>query len=269
VKLRHVANDLTPPLVAIAIALVVWEVAVRALRIPVYLLPAPSASASTFFTLLSAGWTEPTYVGGSPSGLLRDAYITLLEALIGLAIGTAAGVTLGVLMAVFRFAEQSVYPVAAAIRATPIIAIAPIFIIWFGVGIAPKAVVAAMSTFFPMLVNTLVGMRSVDSNSLEFFRSVHASKLEILWRLRIPSTLPFFFAALRLCVSFSLIGATVGELLGSREGLGHMIIVTAVQLRTTDVFSGVFMLALMGIILTQIVTFIQSRTLYWHESERA
>jgi NitT/TauT family transport system permease protein len=267
-RLRHVANDLTPPLVAIAIALVIWEVAVRALHIPVYLLPAPSASASTFFTLLSAGWTEPTYVGGSPSGLLRDAYITLLEALIGLAIGTAAGVTLGVLMAVFRFAEQSVYPVAAAIRATPIIAIAPIFIIWFGVDIAPKAAVVALATFFPILVNVITGLRTVDPSTLELFRSLHASKREILWHLRVPSSLPHFFAAMRLAVSLSFIGATVGELVGSREGLGHMIMLAAIQLRTTEVFSGVIMLAAMGILLTEIVAIVQSRVLYWHDSER-
>ena len=267
-RLRDIAEEIAPPVIAIAIALVIWEVAVRALRVPVYLLPSPSASAGTLFALLGAGWTEPTYVGGAPAGLLRDAYITLLEALIGLAIGTAAGVTLGVLMAVFRFAEQSVYPVAAAIRATPIIAIAPIFIIWFGVDIAPKAAVVAVATFFPILVNVITGLRTVDPNTIELFRSLNASKREILWHLRVPNALPHFFAAMRLAVSLSFIGATVGELVGSREGLGHMIVLAAIQLRTTEVFSGVVVLAAMGIVLTEIVAVVQSRVLYWHESQR-
>ena len=267
-RLRKMFHDIAPPLVAITFALVVWEAAVRVLNIPVYLLPSPSASASTLFTLLSAGWTEPNFVGGAPTGLLRDAYITLLEALIGLGIGTAIGVTLGVLMAVFRFAEQSLYPVASAIRATPLIAIAPIFIIWFGVDIAPKAAVVALATFFPILVNVITGMRSIDPTSLELLRSLNASKREILWHLRIPNALPHFFAAMRLGVSLSLIGATVAELVGSREGLGHMITLAAIQLRTTEVFSGVVVLAAMGIVLTEIVAIVQTRVLYWHESER-
>ena len=267
-RLRRIVDDIAPPLIAISFALVAWEAAVRALNVPVYLLPSPSASAGTLFTLLAAGWTEPTFVGGAPAGLLRDAYITLLEAVIGLALGTAIGVTLGVMMAVFRFAEQSLYPVASAIRATPLIAIAPIFIIWFGVDVAPKAAVVALATFFPILVNVITGMRTIDPGSLELLRSLNASRREILWHLRIPSALPHFFAAMRLGVSLSLIGATVAELVGSREGLGHMITLAAIQLRTTEVFSGVVVLAAMGIVLTEIVAIVQSRVLYWHESER-
>jgi NitT/TauT family transport system permease protein len=267
-RLRWAAAEISPPLVAIAIALVLWEAAVRVFRVPEYLLPAPSAVAGTLFTLLGAGWQEPLYVGGSPSGVIRDAYITLLEALAGLAIGTGVGISLGIIMAHSRFAEQAIYPVVSAIRATPIIAIAPIFIIWFGFGIAPKAAVAALATFFPMLVNSITGMRTVDPMTLEFFRSVHSSTREIFWHLRVPNTLPYFFAALRLSVSLALIGAIVGELVGSREGLGFMITQTAIRLRTTDVFSGVIVLAVIGIMLTELVSFLQGRFLYWHESER-
>jgi NitT/TauT family transport system permease protein len=268
VRVRATVTNIAPPTVAIALLLVFWEAAVRVFQIPAYVLPAPSTVADTLFQLLSAGWIESKHVGEPPSGILRDSYVTIAEAIVGLAAGAVIGVSLGTLMAHSRFAEQSIYPVVTAIRATPIIAIAPIFIIWFGVGIAPKAVVAALATFFPMLVNSLTGMRSIDPNALELFRSVRASTAEIFWKLRVPNTLPYFFAALRLSLSLSLIGATVGELLGSREGLGHMIIATVVQLRLTDVFSGVFMLAIMGIILTALLGALQSRVLYWHESER-
>jgi NitT/TauT family transport system permease protein len=267
-RVRWAAGEAMPPLVALAILTGLWELVTTGLRIPIYLLPAPSAVAGTLFALLGAGWQEPLYVGGSPSGIIRDAYITLAEALAGLAIGTAIGIALGVVMAHSRFAEQAIYPVVSAIRATPIIAIAPIFIIWFGFGIAPKAAVAALATFFPMLVNSITGMRSVDPMTLEFFQSVHSSTREIFWHLRVPNTLPYFFAALRLSVSLALIGAIVGELVGSREGLGFMITQTAIRLRTTDVFSGVIVLAVIGIVLTQLVSLAQSRVLYWHESER-
>lgn len=265
--LRRIGSG-SAPLVALAVLLLIWEATVQALRIPVYLLPAPSLVATTLFELLSAGWVEPLRVGGAPASIIRDSTITLIESLIGLAFGTAIGVTLGILMAHSRFAEQSIYPVVSAIRATPIISIAPIFIIWFGFGIAPKAALAALATFFPIMVNCVTGMRSVDPQTLEFFRSVHASTREIFWHLRVPNTLPYFFAGLRLSVSLAIIGATVGELLGASEGLGFMITQTAISLLTTHVFSGVIALAALGIVLTEIVTLVQHRVLYWHESER-
>lgn len=268
-RLSWTIAGIAPPFVALALMVLAWEAVVRIFSIPVYLLPAPSAVVGTLVALLAAGWTEPLYVGGSPTGVLRDGYITLVEALIGLGIGTLFGLALGVLMAHSRFAEQAIYPVVSAIRATPIIAIAPIFIIWFGFGIAPKAAVAALATFFPMMVNGIVGMRSIDPTTLEFFRSVRASTREVFWHLRVPNTLPYFFAALRLSVSLALIGAMVGELVGSREGLGHMITQTAIKLAMPEVFSGVIVLAVIGIGLTEIVSFLQSRLLYWHESERA
>jgi ABC-type nitrate/sulfonate/bicarbonate transport system permease component len=268
-QLRWATAGFLPPLVALALLLLVWEAVVQLLRIPVYLLPAPSVVLVTLAELLAAGWVEPLRVGGAPASILRDASITLVEALIGLGIGTAIGVGLGILMAHSRFAEQAIYPVVSAIRATPIISIAPIFIIWFGFGIAPKAALAALATFFPIMVNCVTGMRSVDPQTLEFFRSVHASTREIFWHLRVPNTLPYFFAGLRLSVSLALIGAMVGELLGASEGLGFMITQTAIRLLTTHVFSGVIVLAALGIVLTGIVSVVQSRVLYWHESERA
>ena len=177
-------------------------------------------------------------------------------------------IALAVVMVHSRFAEQTLYPIVVTIRSTPMIAIAPIFIIWFGFTIMPKAIVAALATFYPMLVNCITGMRSVEPTTLEFFQSVHASRSEIFWKLRVPNTLPYFFAALRLDVSLCLIGAIVGELVGAREGLGHMMTAAAVTLRTTEVFSGVIVLTMIGLVLTQLVTFVGSRVLYWHETER-
>jgi len=149
------------------------------------------------------------------------------------------------------------------------IAIAPVFIIWFGFTLMPKAIVAALATFYPVLVNCITGMRSVEPTTLEFFRSVRASKFEIFWYLRVPNTLPYFFAALRLCVSLALIGAIVGELVGARDGLGHLITEAAITLRTTDVFSGVIILTGLGVLFTELVSFVRTRVLYWHETERA
>jgi NitT/TauT family transport system permease protein len=267
--LLRVWDNAAPPLIALAIALAAWEGVVALLRIPVYLLPAPSAIVETLWRLLSAGFIPPTYVGAPASGILYDTYVTYLEAGVGLLIGTTVGLVLSVVMVHSRFAEQALYPIVVTIRSTPMIAIAPIFIIWFGFTIMPKAIVAALATFYPVLVNCITGMRSVEPTTLEFFQSVHASKREIFWHLRVPNTLPHFFAALRLNVSLAIIGAIVGELVGARDGLGHLMTAAAVTLRTTEVFSGVIILTVIGVILTGLVSFIRSKVLYWHETERA
>jgi NitT/TauT family transport system permease protein len=268
-RLRGVGENVLPPLVALALALAAWEGLVRLLNIPIYLLPAPSDVAGTLWRLLSAGFVPPTYVGAPAEGILYDTYVTFSEALVGLAIGTFAGLALAVVMTHSRFAEQALYPIVISIRSTPIIAVAPVFIIWFGFTIMPKAIVAALATFYPVLVNCITGMRAIDPATLEFFESVHASRSEIFWKLRVPNTLPYFFAALRLNVSLSLIGAIVGELVGARDGVGHMITAAAVTLRTTEVFSGVVILTALGVILTELVTLVQRRVLFWHETERA
>ena len=266
---RRFAGDAFPPLLALAVALALWEGSVRALNLPVFLLPAPSAIVGRLWTLLSAGFVPPTYVGAAAQGILYDTYITLLEALVGLLIGTVIGLAIAILMTNSRFAEQAIYPVLIGIRSTPTIAVAPVFIIWFGFTIMPKAIVAALATFYPVLVNCITGMRAVDPAALEFFQSVHASKREIFWHLRVPNTLPYFFAALRLNVSLALIGAVVGELVGARDGVGHMMTEAAIVLRTPDVFSGVVILTTLGVILTELVSLVQHRVLYWHETERA
>ncbi len=267
--LRRAAGGAAPPLIALAIALAAWEGVVRLLNIPVYLLPAPSAIVGTLWRLLAAGFIPPTYVGAPAEGILYDTYVTLLEAGVGLGIGIVVGLVLGVLMVHSRFAEQSLYPIIVTIRSTPMIAIAPVFIIWFGFTLMPKAIVAALATFYPVLVNCITGMRSIEPTTLEFFQSVHASKREIFWHLRVPNTLPYFFAALRLDVSLALIGAIVGELVGARDGVGHLITEAAITLRTTEVFSGVIILTSIGIVFTELVSIIQARVLYWHETERA
>jgi NitT/TauT family transport system permease protein len=268
-RLRGVGENVLPPLVALVLALAAWEGLVRLLNIPIYLLPAPSDVAGTLWRLISAGFVPPTYVGAPAEGILYDTYVTFSEAMVGLLIGTLTGLFLAVVMTHSRFAEQALYPIVISIRSTPIIALAPVFIIWFGFTIMPKAIVAALATFYPVLVNCITGMRAVDPATLEFFQSVHASRSEIFWRLRVPNTMPYFFAALRLNVSLSLIGAIVGELVGARDGVGHMMTAAAVTLRTTEVFSGVVVLTALGVILTELVTFVQRRVLFWHETERA
>jgi NitT/TauT family transport system permease protein len=203
-----------------------------------------------------------------PAYYLTNAGVTLLEALLGLALGSLVGFALGAVMSRSMFAERLLMPLAVGVRVTPVIAIAPIFIIWFGFTLWPKVIVAALITFFPMLTNTIVGLRSVDPCTLELLQSVHASEREIVLKLRIPNALPYLFAALKIGVSLALIGALVGELVGAREGLGHVIDDASINLVTRTVFSAVIALTGMGIVLTELTSAVEHRALFWHESQR-
>jgi len=243
-----------PPLVVLAAVLLAWELLVRALRVPEYLLPPPTAIAAELF--------------GSLDYYVPNAWVTFQEAIGGLALGSLIGFVLGVVMARSAFAERFLFPLAVGVRVTPIIAIAPIFIIWFGFTVWPKVVVAALITFFPVLTNTIVGLRSVDPCTLELMRSVHASELEILRKLRLPNALPYLMAAAKIGISLSLIGALVGEIVGAREGLGHVIDNASINLLTTTVFSAVIALTVMGVALTELANVVEHRVLFWHESHR-
>jgi NitT/TauT family transport system permease protein len=245
---------LLPPLAVLTMLLLAWELLVQALRVPIYLLPPPTAVFAELF--------------GSLSYYVDNARVTLVEALGGLAVGSVVGFALGAIMSRSPFTERFLFPLAVGVRVTPIIAIAPIFIIWFGFTITPKVVVAALITFFPMLTNSLVGLRSVDTCSLEFMRTVRASEWEIFWKLRLPNALPYMFAALKIGVSLCLIGALVGELVGSREGLGHVIDNASINLVTPTVFSAVIALTTMGVVLTELANVLERRLLFWHESHR-
>lgn len=162
--------------------------------------------------------------------------------------------------------ERTLLPLAVLANVTPIMAVAPLFILWFGFGTLPKVLIAAIITFFPMLINSIMGFRSIDENHYEYMRSLHASKAEIFMKLRLPNSLPYLFSAAKTCVSLSVMGAVVGEWSGSSEGLGNVIMMSGNYMQTTRMFAAIFMLAFMGIVLTNVVRYIERKVLDWHVS---
>ena len=152
------------------------------------------------------------------------------------------------------------------VKVTPIVAVAPLFVIWFGFGSVPKVLIAALITFFPVMVNALTGLRSVNPVALDLFTSVNASSTEILLKLRAPSSLPYLFAAFRIAVPLSVIGAVVGEWFTGDRGLGSVIIVAHNNLDTPTLFSAIFTLAFIGISLTLLTFYVERRVLFWHDS---
>ena len=252
-RLRTFAEVVLPPSIFFGIAITFWQVYVTVNEIPTIIMPKPSE-------ILSRLFEDPHYF------FIENGMITFTEAISGFAIGSIAAMLLAVFLARSRALERSIFPLAVVIRATPLIVIAPLLIIWFGYSIYPKIIMAALLCFFPVLVNTIVGLRSVSPTSLEFFHSVAASEWEILIKLRVPHSLPYVLSAFKTAVTLSVIGAVVAEWSGAGEGLGRLIFWQAALLNQTSVFAAIVVLALMGVTLTMIVSWLEKVLLFWHES---
>lgn len=247
---RRTLTDLGVALLAIAAIAVVLELWSRAFQVPSYLLPAPTAVAVRMAT---------------DAGLLaREGGITLGEAAAGFALGTTIAFALATVMAWSRPFERTLFPIAILVKLTPIVAVAPLFTLWFGFGTAPKVAIAALITFFPMLVNSFVGLRSADLQEVAFLETLGASGREIFRHLRVPSALPYLFSGARISLNLALIGAVIGEWTGADRGLGRVIFVANANLDLTILFGAVLVLAAMGIAANALVGAAERRVLHWH-----
>lgn len=242
------------PFAAASVCVIAWGVSVRLLGVPEYIVPSPSAVGSRLF--------------GDLGYFAFHGMITLMESLGGFALGSAAAIAAAVAMAHARILERIIYPIALLVKVTPIVAVAPLFVIWFGLGSFPKIMIAALITFFPVMVNVFVGLKSVNPTTLEFFRLLDAGRLQILLKLRAPSALPYLFAAFRIAVPLSVIGAVVGEWFTGDRGLGSVIIVAHHNIDTPTLFSAVAVLAVIGLGLTGLTALAERRLLFWHESHQ-
>ncbi len=193
------------------VSLLIWEAAVRALHVPAFILPPPSQ----VLLALQRGATGNVY--------FHDLWITLVETLLGFTLGSALAFVLGTLLAASRTAEYFLYPYIVMFQSMPKVALAPLIVVWFGLGLTSKVVSAALVAFFPLLVNTVVGLRSAEEERVDLMRSLAATERQIFWMLRLPSALPFIMAGLEVAMVFALVGAIVAEFVGAEAGLGMLI----------------------------------------------
>jgi len=250
------------PAIAVFLAgIVLWELVVGALGLQAFILPKPSAIVAA----LQANW------GGGRFAMLPSAQATLLEALGGLVIGTLAGVGVAFVTARWVTARSALLPLAIAAGAVPIIAVAPLMNNWFGV-LSPlsKMMMAALLVFFPVMVNVTRGLVQVEPASLELMRSYAASEGAVLRKVRIPNALPFFFTALKLGATLSLIGAIVGEYFGgSSLVLGRIIVQSASALRFDVTWAAILLGAATGIVFYLAISAVERFVIPWHASVRA
>ena len=231
-----------------------WELSTWAFAIPNYLLPPPSQVAVSLYR-------------GIASGILVYHFgFTAFQTLAGFFIAAIVGVTIGTLVTQFKILDLVVYPWVVSIQTLPKVAIAPLIIVWAGYGINSKIIIVMLSSLFPILVNTIVGMRSCDQGKLDLMRSLQATRWETFRKVQLPNALPFIFAGLNVSVVFAILGSIVGEFVGSRAGLGNQILEANVQFNVALIFAILVILALFGLTLSTIVRAVQRRVLFWHSA---
>jgi putative hydroxymethylpyrimidine transport system permease protein len=201
-------------------------------------------------------------------GLLWDnAWVTLQEVLLGLAIAVVAGVAFGIGMHLSRALRDAAYPLLVGSQAIPIVVLAPIFVLAFDYGIGPKLAIVALICFFPITVNVLDGLRAVDAEQLKLMRSFGASRLRTLRAVELPAALPSFFSGLRVAATVSVIGAVFGEWAGADEGLGRLVLLGNNQLQTPRVYAGIVILTLMAVALFALASLAERLVCPWNRKE--
>jgi NitT/TauT family transport system permease protein len=239
--------------VTLVFALLVWEGLTQWSGLPEFMLPSPQAVASRFFRALSDG------------SLLRHTWVTLLEVLGGLALGLSMATCLGYGLAKSNTIERLLAPYIVASQSVPVVAIAPLLVIWFGPGRLSKLLISGLIVFFPVLVNTIVGVRSVPEDLRDLMRSLRATRWQIFTKLEVPAAMPIVFGGLKIGATLSVIGAVVGEFVGADEGLGFLINVGRGLYDTALVYVVVFDLIGMALTLYGIVAGLERRLLAWRE----
>lgn len=245
---RRLVRDSLPVAVAAVIFVLIWQAVVIVGDYPEFILPGPLAVAGRFVT----GWLD---------GIIGPhALTTLTEVLAGLAVGGLTGILTGILLARSRLAARMLSPYIVAAQATPILALAPLIALWFGTGLASRALICALICFFPIAVGTMVGIRTVDARLLELGRSLRATRWQLLTRIEVPSALPQILGGLRIGVTLAVVGAIVAEWAGGDDGLG--VLINLAERSMFDIplmFATLLTIALLGVLLYLIVVAIERR----------
>ena len=249
------ANHYLASVILALLALMVWQAVAFFSSIQDWLLPTPTEVLETLVHDLNL--------------ISRHAWVTAKEALIGFGIALLVGFGIAVAIAHSSILERALYPYVIASQAIPIIAIAPVLVVWFGFGLVPKVIVIVLITFFPIAINTIDGLRRVDPEMLTLLHTMGASPWQIFRLVRLPSALPLFFTGAKMAAAVAIIGAILGEWVGAAEGLGFLITRSSAQFLTARVFASIAVLCVMGIVLFYSVSRVERWAVPWaHRAEQ-
>lgn len=251
-RLRHGKLGLVLlPAVTLAVAVGVWQWVSKSGLVNEIILPAPTDIASELVDLVQQ------------SSFWHATWVTALEAVIGFVAGVLTAWVLGTLIAMFRIFSLAFYPLIIAFQISPRIALAPVFLTWFGFGMASKIVMAATICFFPVLVNVVLGLEGASADSRALMRSFGASKWETYRKLLLPTSLPATFASLKVAIALAMIGAVVAEFVGASEGLGVLIRQLSFQLEIAASFAVLIVLSLLGLVFYGATSLLEAKVVYW------
>jgi NitT/TauT family transport system permease protein len=232
----------------------IWEAAVRLFRVPDFILPAPSAIVMSLYSGLVSGVFVYNFL------------VTAFQTLVGFFVAAIIGTALGAAVAQFRVIERVVYPWLVAVQTLPKIALAPLIIIWAGYGISSKIIIVVLAAIFPVLVNTIMGLKSCDQGKLDLMRSLGAGPWETFRTVRLPNALPFIFAGLNVAIVLAILGSIVGEFVGSKAGLGNLILEANFQFDVARIFAVLVILGCFGVVLNQMMRIAQRHFLFWNKA---
>ena len=249
-------NKLTwmPSMFFTIIVFFIWDALVKINNVPSWLLPSPSAIFQSIYINIDL--------------LASHTVTTLVEVILGFLIALIIGLLLSSMITLSSTLEKSFYPLLIASQTIPIIVIAPMLLVWVGYGLLPKIIVVALISFFPIVVNTVDGMKSIDKDLERLFKTMGANKWDIFRKIQIPNSLPYIFSGLRVAISMSVIGAVIGEWVGSSEGLGYLMIRSKPQFQTELVFASIFILSIMGILLFFGIGLLEKIAIPWNRLQK-
>ena len=242
------------PIAGIAVFLAIWQIGVVVYQVPAYLLPPPTMIAQTF-------------VDEFPR-LLRHGWITTYEMLGGYALAVAIAIPLAIAITSSKRFDEFVMPTMLFFQIIPKVAIAPLFLVWFGVGPTPKILVAFLISFFPIVIDAAVGLRSMSSEMADLARSMGATRLQVFARFRLPTSLPYLFSGLKVAATLAIAGTVVGEFVGADKGLGYLLLVTNSNMEAALMFATILALTIIGLVFYYLVEMLETFLIPWHVSHR-
>ena len=251
---RWLIHPATRPFWLILILLVLWDLGIRLFKIPPYLVPNPLS------VVKQLGPERPM--------LLREALPTLYATLGGFALSAIVGVPIAMWIAYSRVVESFVYPLLVFSQSIPKVAIAPLFVVWFGFGVVPKVIAAFLLGFFPVVVSTVQGFKSIEPDVIDLARSMGANPLKIFIKFRLPQAMPAIFSGLKVSVTLAVVGAVVGEFVGSNSGLGYVLQKANGTFDLPLMFAALFILSMIGVLLFLVIELVERWLMPWHASQR-
>lgn len=250
-RIGELVSRAGPFLGLVVILLAGWHWIVRLLDVPRYILPPPMEVVTAL-------------VNGVASGVLvLHTWVTLQEVLLGFCLAILFATVVAALVTRWELVERAFMPLIVALQAVPKVALAPLLLTWFGFGMTSKVVTTALLAFFPLLINLIAGIQSADRDRMEMFRGLGATKWQTFRMLQMPTALPYFFAGLKIAVTFSIIGAIVAEFVGAQAGLGYMIQLSSTSLNVATTFAVLVILAVIGMTLTSLISWVGAKVVFW------